>query len=132
MDLFEPLSRVNPLVLLSWLLVVSLVLCTAAVGCCRAVVFLRRQRREQQQQIGTLRIQHMLRFLGIGNGRYLRRTDAPRVEIQLARCRNCPTPETCDAFLRGDRSVPPGRFCPNFQELRQLSGKPAAAADGQE
>lgn len=124
MDLFEPLSRATPAVLLLWLLLATVLLCTTAVGCCRAFAFLRRHRREQQQQLGSLRIRHMLRFLGVGNSRYLFKTDAPRVEIQLARCRNCRAPDTCDAFLDGERRADPVEFCPNYRELVELSPEP--------
>jgi len=120
MDLFDPLSRVSPAVLLLMVLLVAAALCTTAVGCCRAVVFLHRLRREQRQQIGSLRIQRMLRVLGIRENRYLSRTDALRVEVHLVRCRRCPDPQVCDAFLNGNRDALPEAFCPNFQELASL------------
>lgn len=127
MDLFEPLSRISPSVLLLILLLVAVALCTTAVGCCRAVLFLRRLRHVQRQQIGSLRIQRMLRVLGIREKRYLSRTDALRVEVHLLRCRRCPDPQVCDAFLNGNRDAMPEDFCPNFSDLSGLAHGPAAS-----
>ena len=117
MDFFDPLSRVSPMVLLLLVLMLTAALCTTAVGCCRALTFLRRLRREQRQQIGTLRIQRMLHTLGIKEQRYLGKTDSLRVEVHLVRCRHCPDPQACDAFLNGKRDALPKDFCPNFHEL---------------
>ena len=126
MDLFDPLSRVSPTVLLLILLLTAVALCTAAVGGCRAVAFLHRLRRTQHQQIGRLRIQAMLRALGVRENRYLRRTNALRVEVHLLRCRRCPDPQTCDAFLNGSRDASPEAFCPNFSDLTGLVRGPPA------
>jgi len=120
MDLLEPLGRVAPMVLLLWLVVLTVILCTGAVGCCRALAFLHRQRRGQQRLVNTLRIRHMLDRLGIGSHRYLCREEAPRVEIQLLRCHRCPQPEACDAYLNGDQTRSPQEFCPNYSELMAL------------
>ena len=120
MDFLDPLSRATPAVLLLWLLLLAALMCTTTIGCCRAIVFLFRQKKEQKQRIGDLRIQQMLRRLGINTDRYLSNTDAPRVEIQLMRCQHCPDPASCDAFLAGDGSVSPATFCPNFRELSKL------------
>ena len=120
MDLLEPLGRVAPAVLLLWLVILTVILCTGTVGCCRALVFLHRQRRSQHQLIDTLRIRHMLDRLGIGSHRYLCRETAPRVEVQLLRCHRCPHPEACDAYLNGDQTYSPREFCPNYKDLMAL------------
>jgi hypothetical protein len=120
MEMLEPLGRVAPAVLLLWLVVLTVILCTGAVGCCRALAFLHHQRRSQQRLINTLRIRYMLDRLGIGSHRYLCRESAPRIEIQLLRCHRCPRPEACDAYLNGDQAQSPQNFCPNYKELMAL------------
>jgi len=132
MDFFEPLSRATPAVLLLWLLLLGLLLCATTIGCCRAITFLFRQRRDQRQRLGSLRIHRMLSSLGIRTGRYLNHTDAPRVELHLARCRHCPDPASCDAYLAGDKASSPADFCPNFDELVELSRQRPAAPAGQD
>jgi len=120
MQLLDPLGRVAPIVLILWLVVLTIVLCAGTVGFCRAFVYLRRQRRSQRRLMGTLRIQQMLKRLGISPRRYLSRESAPQVEIQLLRCHRCPSPATCDAYLRGGGALSPEEFCPNFKELSQI------------
>ena len=127
MDLFDPLWQVAPSVSLLWLLLLATILCTIAVGCCRSIAFLRRQRSGQLRLIKTLRIQHMLQRLGISPGRYLRKESPQRVELHLLRCHRCPNPQSCDAFLHGDTSRHPNRFCPNFNELAELTPDPEQA-----
>jgi len=130
MDLFDPLSRVSPTVLLLIMLLATVALCAAAVGGCRAAVFLHRLRRTQHQHIGHLRIQAMLRALGIRENRYLRRTNALRVEVHLLRCQRCPDPQACDAFLSGNRDAGPEEFCPNFSDLTGGKSGPMASRSG--
>ena len=133
MNVFDPLiHHASPAILLMWTLLLGLLGGITVVGCCRSVSYLRRRAVSQHDRVEALAIQRMLKFVGVGTGRYLRRESAPVVEVQLLRCQHCPNPQACEGFLAGDRSSHPIEFCPNYGQLLRLSSKPPEPAQSAE
>ena len=123
MNVFDPLIHASPAVLLLWMLLLGLLAGIMVVGCCRAVSCLHQRHVNQRERVEALPIQQMLKFIGVGTGRYLRCESAPFVEIQLLRCQQCPNPRACASFLAGERRSHPIEFCPNYEQLQRLSSK---------
>ena len=103
-------------VLLIFIGVAFVWMCVCVGGCIRQ---LRAYRRKLSAEAKTLRIYSILRRLGIGLPRYLRKAHSVDVEKLLLKCQRCSATHACDAYLQGHQDTHPSTFCPSIQDLER-------------
>ena len=91
------------------------------VQCARNCRSVRSLQRNFMQRANELRINKMLETLGMTTRSYVRKALCSQVKIQLNRCESCTETTKCDAALKQGEVQKATDFCPNYDDLVQLS-----------
>lgn len=101
------------------LITLSTVFIIMLAGLVSLCIYRCRCRKAVIERMKGLRIDRMLRHLGINRKRYLRKASPLAVERHLLVCARCKTTDLCDECLKNGTDIPEDTFCHNYPELLQ-------------
>jgi hypothetical protein len=75
------------------------------------------------RRLEQLRLQRLMRMLGLDPGRYLHQERIVDVERHMRACASCPETARCDQALEQHQPDAVVEYCANYPELRDLRDK---------
>lgn len=107
--------------------VVGLALALFAVSLAWAILHNLREgqafRAQLARRLGQLRLQRLMRMLGLDPGRYLHQERIVDVERHMRACASCPETSRCDQALEQHQPDAVADYCVNYPEIRDLREK---------
>lgn len=80
-------------------------------------------RAQLARRLEQLRLQRLMRMLGLDPGRYLHQERIVDVERHMRACAQCPETARCDQALEQHQPEAVTSYCANYPELKELRDK---------
>jgi hypothetical protein len=114
----------------AWLIVFAVGLALGLLALALGWAILRNLREGQRfrarlaRRLGPLRMQRLMRMLGLDPNRYLHEQRIVDVGRQMRACIECPETQRCDGALKQEKPDEVAPYCPNYETFRRVRTKP--------
>jgi hypothetical protein len=114
----------------AWLIVLAVGLALGLLALALAWAILhnlwegQRLRTRLARRLGPLRMQRLMRMLGLDPNRYLHEQRIVDVARQMRACIDCPETQRCDGALKQGKPDEVAPYCPNYESFKAVRTKP--------